>query len=330
MEVREAGPQDIPHIVGLLRISLGESLMPKSEHYWQWKHLDNPFGRSPVLLCFDNDMLVGVRAFMRWEWRNSKNHIFKAVRAVDTATHPQYQGKGIFRKLTMELVKTCTEKGDDFVFNTPNAKSRPGYLKMGWIDAGRLPVTFDVQRPFSIIYNVLAKPGSSGEGDMTSDVRSLLHHSSLDELIACHCKQSRNLITNLSPGYLRWRYLDVPVASYIAVAIMEGDQLTGLMIGRQKRSKIGSELRITELLIRSKADGRKLMKSIKAYCNHWHTDYTTLSGTVGSNARSVLSHLRLTASIGPMVTVRQLAATDLSMLKMFNEWSPSLGDLELF
>ncbi|MDH5380092.1 MAG: hypothetical protein OEW75_04520, partial [Cyclobacteriaceae bacterium] len=37
-----------------------------------------------------------------------------------------------------------------FIFNTPNEKSRPGYLKMGWVDAGRLPVYF---RPVAGIKN---------------------------------------------------------------------------------------------------------------------------------------------------------------------------------
>ena len=68
MVIREATEEDIPGIVNLLKLSLGESLMPKSEQYWRWKHLRNPFGPSPVLVCQEGDVLMGVRAFMRWEW----------------------------------------------------------------------------------------------------------------------------------------------------------------------------------------------------------------------------------------------------------------------
>jgi len=99
MHVREATPDDIPAIVSLLKVSLGESLMPKSEAFWRWKHVDNPFGKSPVLLACKGDMLIGVRAFMRWEWKR-ESIIYKSVRAVDTATHPEYYGNGIFKKLT--------------------------------------------------------------------------------------------------------------------------------------------------------------------------------------------------------------------------------------
>ena len=73
MTIREASGQDTAAIVSLLKLSLGEALMPKSESYWKWKHWDNPFGKSPVLLAFEKNELIGVRAFMRWDWtRNGK------------------------------------------------------------------------------------------------------------------------------------------------------------------------------------------------------------------------------------------------------------------
>src|SRR5688500_17576198 len=98
MEIRRAVEADIPEIVSLLKLSLGESLMPKSERYWRWKHIENPFGVSPVLLAIEAGTIIGVRAFMRWAWSRGETRL-EAVRAVDTATHPDFQGRGIFRKL---------------------------------------------------------------------------------------------------------------------------------------------------------------------------------------------------------------------------------------
>ena len=40
----------------------------------------------------------------------------------------------------MHAIDEVRADGVDFVFNTPNDKSRPGYLKMGWREVGRLPV----------------------------------------------------------------------------------------------------------------------------------------------------------------------------------------------
>ena len=98
MIIRQAKQEDIDSIVVLLQASLGESLLKKSAEIWNFKHVANPFGESTVLLAEENNELIGVRAFMTWRWQMG-NQIWNAFRAVDTATHPNYQGKGIFKKL---------------------------------------------------------------------------------------------------------------------------------------------------------------------------------------------------------------------------------------
>jgi GNAT superfamily N-acetyltransferase len=130
MEITQAQDSDINEIISLLKISLGEALMPKSEAYFIWKHFKNPFGKSLILLAKENGKIIGIRAFMLWSWINVET-IVTSVRAVDTATHPDYQGKGVFKKLTLEAVKKSIDEKFSFVFNTPNPISMIGYLKIG-------------------------------------------------------------------------------------------------------------------------------------------------------------------------------------------------------
>jgi GNAT superfamily N-acetyltransferase len=211
MEIREAIESDIPTIVDLLKHSLGESLMPKSERYWRWKHVDNPFGVSPVLLCWEEGKLIGVRAFMRWEWRND-GQVYRALRAVDTATHPDHQGKGIFKKLTLSLIDYCKRHGDHFIFNTPNQQSRPGYLKMGWVEAGKLPVWINPQRPLNMLWNYVS---NKTRGDQQAGaIEYYLKHPGLEALLEFHYQQSKTIVTRVSKEYLKWRYLSVPVTTY--------------------------------------------------------------------------------------------------------------------
>lgn len=327
MEIRAATDADIPVIVTLLKTSLGESLMPKSVRYWQWKHVENPFGRSPVLLCFENGELIGVRAFMRWEWIH-RGKLLKAVRAVDTATHPDHQGKGIFKSLTLSLVESCKQAGDDFVFNTPNQQSKPGYLKMGWREAGRLPVRLGIQRPFRILKNIVAGNGAATQEE-TSNLRNCFDHPQLPELLQDHLAQSDETTTHLSPQYLRWRYEDVPVAAYVAATEEKNGKLTGLLVGRIKASRLGRELRITDCFLRHDTTGEDLMKQVRANKKTWNFDYVTVSGTLSKSVGHLFAGT-LKLSKGPMVTVRPLAMENLDAFMDFNQWSPSLGDLELF
>ena len=139
MEIKHSQHSDLSEIINLLKSSLGEGLIPKSEAYYIWKHEKNPFGKSKVLLAKENGKIVGVRAFMKWQWENQSTSI-TAVRAVDTATDPAFQGKGIFKKLTLQAVDECKSENAGFVFNTPNTISIQGYLKMGWFSIGKMPL----------------------------------------------------------------------------------------------------------------------------------------------------------------------------------------------
>jgi GNAT superfamily N-acetyltransferase len=327
MEIREAMESDIPTIVDLLKNSLGEGLMPKSERYWRWKHVDNPFGVSPVLLCWDEGKLIGVRAFMRWEWR-SDGQIFRALRAVDTATHPDHQGKGIFKKLTLSLVDYCKQEGDHFIFNTPNQQSRPGYLKMGWVEAGKLPVWINTQRPLSMLWNYISN--KTKEDQPSGNIEDYLKHPSLGALLDRHYQQTKTIVTRVSVEYLNWRYLRVPVASYVALGDERGDELMGLIIGRIKQTRFGREMRITDCFFNPDSNGKEMFVKFKEYKKAWKIDYVTLSGTLNSEAVKLFSVLNFKASVGPIVTIRSLELGNLGPFANFSNWSPSIGDLELF
>ena len=62
----------------------------------------------------------------------------------------------------------------------------------------------------------------------------------------------------------------------------------------------------------------------------WKVDYTTMSGMTSPESINLFSGLNFKSSIGPMVTLRSLRLNNLTPFSNFQNWSPSLGDLELF
>ena len=139
MIIRKGTDSDLKEVISLLKVSLGEDRIPKTEALWNWKHRQNPFGESPILLAESAGKIIGVRAFLKWEY-SREGKIISAQRAVDTAVHPDFQGKGIFSQLTRKLLEKSRLEGTDLIFNTPNQKSTPGYLKLGWEKWDRLPI----------------------------------------------------------------------------------------------------------------------------------------------------------------------------------------------
>lgn len=322
MIIRPSTTSDVPKIINLLKLSLGESLMPKSEEYWNWKHVQNPFGSSPVLVAEEDGQLIGVRAFMRWEWQCG-NQKLEAVRAVDTATHPDHQGKGIFKKLTIALLDYCEREGIDFVFNTPNGKSKPGYLKMGWQSAGKLPVRLTFVRPFSMIKNrLINKPPveflkleKRNEFELADQLKEIFF---ADE-------NQTSWITAKDLNFIRWRYLNVPVVTYYGCARQKG-----LVIFRLKQNILGVELRIVEAL----GDEKQIMEALHHIYTKVAFDYMSSSGKIALRLRAFAVNswgwLAFTFRSGPEVTVKPVIKKEIDSFLYFKQWDPTLGDLELF
>lgn len=313
MEIRKANKEDVPEIVGLLKLSLGESLMPKSEEYWKWKHVDNPFGKSPVLLAVEEGQIIGLRAFMQWGWKKNES-ICNAIRAVDTATHPEHRGKGIFKELTLGLLDECKNEYMDLVFNTPNNKSKPGYLKMGWKEAGKLPVNVGFKKPLRIILNKIKK---------NTNIRFLgvPNEFGIREAVKLYKKgfdTANNLWnTNYTNQYLIWRYVNIPVIQYGGLA-----SKNALVIFRLKQVEMGVELRICDVF----GDVNEGNTLIRKVYNSLAFDYVTVSGFSGHKLPSLLAK---SLNIGPEVTVRNINRKIDDFIN-FKAWSPTLGDLEVF
>ena len=149
-DVRPATADDREQILSLLAASLGWRDDARYRELFEWKHERNPFGPSLAWVVERDGRVVAVRLFMRWEFRRGGSTL-RAVRAVDTATHPDHQGHGLFTALTQHALEACRAEGVAFVFNTPNDQSRPGYLKLGWREVGRPSVAARPGRPRDLV-----------------------------------------------------------------------------------------------------------------------------------------------------------------------------------
>src|SRR5690606_26010522 len=130
-----------------------------------------------------------------------------AVRAVDTATDPEYRGRGLFRLLTLGAVADLTREGDAFVFNTPNDSSRPGYLSMGWSPVRRLPVGVLPSGPGALARRLRSRTGSLLWSEVTEvgmDAREALAHDEVCGGLLAHAPHT-GLRTDRTREYLRWR-----------------------------------------------------------------------------------------------------------------------------
>jgi GNAT superfamily N-acetyltransferase len=250
LTVRPASAADRPSVLALLDASLGWESDDRHADFFSWKHERNPFGPSPAWVAVDRDgRLLGFRAFLRWEFTQG-SAVLRAARAVDTATRPDVQRRGIFSRLTTTAIEGLVRDEVAFVFNTPNRQSLPGYLKMGWQRVGRLPVRArspSVRRWRRLIgarcpadkWSLL-----TGAGAPASD--AFADTDSVARLLA-GLGHTEGLSTRVGVEYLRWRY-GFPALRYRVVTAGPTVE-DGTAVFRFRRRGTAVEAVICDLLV---------------------------------------------------------------------------------
>jgi len=320
-EVRPATEDDLPRVLELLQATLGWVPDAQYEAFFRWKHLDNPFGRSPAWLAEDDGRLLAFRTFLRWEWERD-GEVLRAVRAVDTATHPDAQGRGLFRTLTMHALDAMHSEGVAFVFNTPNDQSRPGYLKMGWHDVGRPPVRLRPRGPRSAIRAVTARvPADKWSLRTDAGVDATEGLRGVGTVLARRSPAPPGAVrTNHTEASLLWRYGFGPLA-YRAVPVGAGGE-DGLIVFRLRRRGPAVEAAVTEVLASPGSDAA-VRRAIASLLAASRADYAIALGPARRLGEGLLPLPRQ----GPRLTWRAVVEPVPTPLE---SWHVSLGDIELF
>jgi len=321
LEIRRSRDTDLPAVVGLLHDSLGWEADLRHETLYSWKHRESPFGTSPAWVAFDGPQLAGLRVLMRWEFERDER-VVRAVRAVDTATHPDYRGRGVFSRLTVRALEELRAEGVAFVFNTPNDQSRPGYLKMGWQVVGRLSVAARPASMRSLARMMRARTpaerwsAATATGLPAADV--LRERGGLERLLASRAR-SRALRTRITPEYLAWRY-GSPLLEYRA-AVASGGLEMGLAIFRVRRRGSAREMVLGDVLV--PGDEKRLRDDlVRRVVRAADADYVI---SIEPRFLTSAGLVRLPRQ-GPTLTWRGLADTRLPARR---EWDLHLGDIEL-
>ena len=318
---------DVPAVVRLLDEALGPAPGGVDRRaLFEWKHLHNPFGRSIALVAEMEGDVVALRSFMRWRLAGAPGaRALSAVRAVDTATSPAVQRLGIFSRLTAEAVAACEAEGVSLVFNTPNDRSRPGYLKMGWEVVAVWPVWIRPRRPDRLALAAIRRDLRSGPGVAPPRRTALVPATEVFSAArAPRGLEPQALHTPRSLEYLRWRYAEGPLA-YHALSSGGATIVTRLRARGRLREAV-----VCEAFAGAGAeeDLRELLSVLPGEAG---ADHAVAHLGVGWPGRSELraSRYRRLPRGGITFTVRPVTPSRPDPLDPAS-WSLALGDLEVF
>lgn len=316
--IRDAGPDDDAAIRSLVGSVMGWGDDGAAARMWQWKHVANAAGPSPTWVATDPaGRLLGVRTFLRWRF-TSADGPRTAVRAVDTVTHPDARGRGLFKRLTLHGLERLTQQGVDFVFNTPNDQSRPGYLSMGWRPVRQLAVAVQPRGPVGAMR--MARNRVPADLDSLPVTAGTAASDALDDTTCGALARSRveGLSTLRDAAHLRWRYAGLPELGYRVVQLGRDPQ-EGVAVVRARRRGTATELTVAELVAPTPlAAGRVVRRALQATRADFALALPAAGGASGGGVP--------VPSLGPLLVAREISTPPPPPAA----WRLSMGDVELF
>lgn len=320
--IRAATAADHDAIVALAARALGWRDGDPNEALFRWKHLENPFGASGLWIGEDAGRMVAFRALMRWEFDHPDGRRRRAVRAVDTATDPAHQGQGWFRRLTLLALDEVRADGTDFVFNTPNDQSRPGYLKMGWQVVGQIPVAVRVRNPLAARRMLAARvPAGKWSLETAAGVAAADVFDDEPAVASLLASQPRpdGLRTARSTAFLRWRYTGGPIG-YRAL-LRSSDVADGVAFFRLRARGAAVEATLCDVIVPDD-DPRARRELVRAVRREARPDYV-----IRVQRPVAQDGLVRVPRLGPLMTWRDVGEREMPPLA---SWDLRLGDVELF
>lgn len=133
VSIRRFEMSDVNSVVRLLELVFSR---PFSLEWWNWKYRLNPAGfygeDGDIWVAESNGEIVGHYAVIPEKIKFGSETIMVA-QSVDTATHPDFRGMGLFPTLANKVYSEC-QKRYRFIYGFPSEMAFKGFLKLGWKD----------------------------------------------------------------------------------------------------------------------------------------------------------------------------------------------------
>lgn len=224
--------KDNNHILSFLNgMSIAHNEERKDEDWFHWKFEKSPYGKAILACAFDGETVAGCVAYGMGKI-SLQNKEYKAALSYETFVHPNYQRRGLFKKLIDLAEEEAKSQGVSFLYNFPNSNSIQGFRHMGWICRNDIEqFRIKIVRPISTLTHLLdLKKGFEPNPSNLEIIRN----EKLDDTILDGI-DSQIIVPVWTKEYLRWRFFTYPNREYYV--INDEDVFSIAMIGKRGRLK---------------------------------------------------------------------------------------------
>jgi GNAT superfamily N-acetyltransferase len=325
---------DLPRLRDLFAASFG---MNRSHDYDRWRFLDTPFGLAPTVVADDGEKLAG--SYTIWPTMlNIGGEIVRGGQSMDTMTHPDYRGKGLFTRLAIACFDQLREEGYEALYGFPNENSYPGFIKrLNWDHVGDVP---HWNRPITPLEDKPAPlPALSRIGTrvvLRTHVGALQVETAkpdtaaIDAILSRHTESKDLCRIERNAAWYAWRYAPPNGRFYRWLSASKSGEPQGFaIIGSDAGKQDGGEAQLCE-----RAGNDDAKAALVAEAVRWCYDTRRRSLKTITNDPSVIAALRLNGFIrrSQMRTIIKPLGTRLlkANIHNFDAWRFMGGDFDVY
>jgi hypothetical protein len=288
---------------------------------WTWRFLNNPAGQKKIKLMWEDDLLIGQYAVSPVNIEIN-GQLFNSALSLGTMTHPNFEGKGVFKNLAKALYSDLQKNGCIGVWGFPNNNSHGGFINsLAWKNLG-------VQHSLEIKTNKLSSNDKilNNFNEFKIEKFELQHEEFINNLV------DKNSIIRVakSKDYLNWRYTEKPEVNYYKYyGEVEGNKFLVVCKVYFNNQSSTNYLNILELHVENYSIINSLLANIVSNIgveilniNIWKSLYSAEHlkleriGFVLSNPQTYAGILPLTENV--------------EILTDFRNWNLNMGDSDVF
>jgi hypothetical protein len=271
--VRRATPDEFERIYDVVDAAF-EKKRPRAQYDWLYR--ENPFGvaRCWVVTERATGEILRTGAYFGWPiWRG--NNVLMGSLSGDAGTLPQWQRKGLagisraVRRAHPWYDETCGFAGPNAASRSVLQNAGESRKLLGALRGGVVPLQSRALLEHVGAHRMIASPAGAVAGKLLSAWRDLVLRGArgapgrverVDRFtvdyddVTERCMYWPKFWSPHNADFLNWRYLDHPVESYVAIALVEDERPTGYAVLCLE----GEKATLTEFAVETESRARAL------------------------------------------------------------------------
>ena len=357
MKIERIDPEShLDELVALARVEYGDSEIANPD-YLRWQYLDNPAGKAVVVVArADSGDLAGQYVVIPLHFRLD-GEVIKGTLSLNTLTHPEYRGQGLFTKMANATYAICEKEGLSITLGFPNKNSYPGFVrKLQFRHIGNASVMFRPLAPFRLLAGLPKLRGAAkyapsaltdeGIENLSGkagpfEIRNLDFRENARDYDQLISRQSTpRFSVHKHAEFARWRFQAIPTRRYHAFQARDADGIQAACVIRQRKVKGIECAFVVDLEVGEGARGLEAGRGLlKAVLIHYRRAGAAMAGMMvnpGSREYRLVRSAwfrempsRLLPHDAPIIVRRNGTEVAESIYEVA-EWAFSFGDYDVF